>query len=846
MDHRQWRPTPPPNICPTCSLSHFPFCPAPPPPPYHHPHQTPLSYAPANPNFQNFKRPRIHDNNTHPVNFSDDQRRLQLIRDHGTNPSLPYTHAPHQSQHTQNAFHPNDAVPSHHPHNAQFRSSPHPLHPYPDPSQRFLDVSPAPYHHSHAPHVGMQPPPPHVNFPSHEGNHHNQHKLNGSVGHYPYPYPAGNYSNGSCDNNMEASRFLRVHPQPPLPSSPPPPLPMEPSMNQFKTYFSPPKKPASLFPVQLSSSPSSYSQVPEPHSLPQPYHPTGFPSEEPSKQYLGDSQPFSLNQFSADRPKFIDASHLFRHPHRTSRPDHFVIIFRGLPGSGKSYLAKMLRDLEVENGGDAPRIHSMDDYFMTEVEKVEDSEATKSSSSGRNKKPVTKKVMEYCYEPEMEEAYRSSMLKAFKKTVEEGVFTLIIVDDRNLRVADFAQFWATAKDHDFPFCYYFWPLALAGIVVHMEHSSGGRELTIFWGDSPTFLPYCKFNLTVHSFGSHLMNTYFIPKYMHELKRRYMRSRSGYEVYILEATYKDPVVRLTGCAARNVHGFTQEDIEKMSKQWEEAPPLYLQLDVKSLFHGDDLKESRIQEVDMDMEDDMGDELPPVQGREPEKVVDPAVGEDASRSCNFDVPNLAKITTVDTLFVKFFFRLGLLEKAGKKWDAEGEHPTEVRELGKSKWSEDFSEDDIGQTEGMKGNINALSGLIHQYGKERKSVHWGDQGLNVRHEVLYGKDGGMSYQLIGGGKTGFSIGAARKVNALSIVIGPGAGYNLLKNFSPRILELFHGEDPKSNPLPEEDSPSRNSVESKKHSIFQERIRAERESFKAVFDRRRHRIGGLDVEED
>lgn len=39
-------------------------------------------------------------------------------------------------------------------------------------------------------------------------------------------------------------------------------------------------------------------------------------------------------------------------------------------GSGKSYLAKMLRDLEVENGGDAPRIHSMDDYFMTEVEKV--------------------------------------------------------------------------------------------------------------------------------------------------------------------------------------------------------------------------------------------------------------------------------------------------------------------------------------------------------------------------------------------------------------------------------------------------------------------------------------------
>lgn len=42
-------------------------------------------------------------------------------------------------------------------------------------------------------------------------------------------------------------------------------------------------------------------------------------------------------------------------------------------GSGKSYLAKVLRDLEVENGGNAPRIHSMDDYFMTEVEKVSSS-----------------------------------------------------------------------------------------------------------------------------------------------------------------------------------------------------------------------------------------------------------------------------------------------------------------------------------------------------------------------------------------------------------------------------------------------------------------------------------------
>lgn len=205
---RQWRPAPPPNVCPSCFHPHFPFCP--PPPPYYHPHP-PFPYA-------NFKRPRIDDN---PISFSDDERRLKLIRDHGS-----HTYAPHPNH---NGFPP--------PHNAQFRSSPHP-------SQRVPDG----FHHIGA----MQPQPPH------QGN---QHNFNGRVVHYPYPYPAPN------DNNMEAPWFFKGQPQPPLPSSPPPPLPMEPSMNQLKTYFSPPKKPPSLFPV------------PEPHPMPQPYYPTAFPSE---------------------------------------------------------------------------------------------------------------------------------------------------------------------------------------------------------------------------------------------------------------------------------------------------------------------------------------------------------------------------------------------------------------------------------------------------------------------------------------------------------------------------------------------------------------------------------------
>ncbi|KAJ7945973.1 YLP motif-containing protein 1 [Quillaja saponaria] len=897
MDH-QWRPRPTQgNICPTCSVSHFPFCP--PPPTYyqsprfqfegdqsfqrqgfdsylgprgiHGPYVGNWNGGPGDPGMwnrnpswdrgsygqlhmqypgedyrpllydhgssngyvgegdRNLKRPRIDDTGSGPGTFpgeydknsmsilSEDERRLKLIREHGGAPGAPleakagsvpfmdrlgigeyprydefqarselgptstgnieinnrqnrrgqFLHkeesdivsGKNRIQNNHNGFHSEvndglfrsrdgeDAIP--HFQNEEFppsqrcqvKGSPRHFHTYgtnnvgqwqytcqPEPyqfSKIFSDSNhslyPQPCHTRDFMATNRPGYAPMINkdgknapYPDERGS------SNDAKNQLPEPYAVrqpvhmrNEFGGSRFPENMRQMEDSRVFSgQPPLPASPPPPLPVAPPMHpssELKTYFSPPKSSASLFPVAVSSPSmvsSSYPAIPEAHSMAQSYFPnkplpqscSGFSVEEPSKQYMRDAQPFLLKQLSTD-PTSFDASHLFKQPHRSTRPDHIVIILRGLPGSGKSYLAKMLRDLEVENGGVAPRIHSMDDYFMTEVEKVENNDSSKSSTSVRGKRPVKKKVMEYCYEPEMEEAYRESMLKAFKKTLEEGHFTFIIVDDRNLRVADFAQFWATAK------------------------------------------------------------------------------RSGYEVYILEATYKDPA----GCAARNIHGFTQEDIEKMAGQWEKAPSIYLQLDIKSLFHGDGLVESKIQEVDMDMEDeDLGEGLPGMQGREPEKILEPPVRNVASDDSLTD---------------------------GKKWDSEGDHPTEeLRELGKSKWSKDFDQEDNERTEGVKGSINALSGLIHAYGKEAKSVCWGDQG----------------------GNTGFSIGAASKAHMLSLVIGPGAGYNL-----------------KSNPLPEEDGPAKTG-ETKRHGIFQEQIRAEHESFKAVFDRRRQRIGGLSTEED
>ncbi|XP_073442991.1 YLP motif-containing protein 1 [Dendrobates tinctorius] len=141
------------------------------------------------------------------------------------------------------------------------------------------------------------------------------------------------------------------------------------------------------------------------------------------------------------KPEIKNVDDLLKKPGRGNRPDRIVVIMRGLPGSGKTHVAKLIRDKEVEYGGSAPRVLSLDDYFMTEVEKVE-----KDPESGRK---VIKKVMEYEYEPDMEDTYRCGMLKTFKKTLDDGFFPFIILDSIHDRVRHFEQFWSAAKTKGF-------------------------------------------------------------------------------------------------------------------------------------------------------------------------------------------------------------------------------------------------------------------------------------------------------------------------------------------------------------------------------------------------------------
>ncbi|XP_028821188.1 YLP motif-containing protein 1 [Denticeps clupeoides] len=141
------------------------------------------------------------------------------------------------------------------------------------------------------------------------------------------------------------------------------------------------------------------------------------------------------------KPETVNVDDLLKPPGRSNRPERIVIIMRGLSGSGKSHVAKLIRDREVECGGAPPRIVGLDDYFMTEVEKVE-----KDPDTGKR---VKNKVLEYEYEPEMEDTYRSSMLKTFRKTLDDGFFPFIIIDAVNDKVKHFDQFWSAAKTKGF-------------------------------------------------------------------------------------------------------------------------------------------------------------------------------------------------------------------------------------------------------------------------------------------------------------------------------------------------------------------------------------------------------------
>ena len=58
-------------------------------------------------------------------------------------------------------------------------------------------------------------------------------------------------------------------------------------------------------------------------------------------------------------------------------------------------------------------------------------------------------MFEYEYEDDMEESYRGNLVRSFKKTLEDGYFTFVIMDAINDKVEYFSECYTTAKSLGF-------------------------------------------------------------------------------------------------------------------------------------------------------------------------------------------------------------------------------------------------------------------------------------------------------------------------------------------------------------------------------------------------------------
>lgn len=113
-------------------------------------------------------------------------------------------------------------------------------------------------------------------------------------------------------------------------------------------------------------------------------------------------------------------------PGRYGRPSKIVVVLRGLPGSGKSHLARLIKEKEMAMGGSAPRILSIDDYYLMD-------EGTS---------PVP-------WQEDQEEQYRQSLLKSLRKNLDDGHFSFIIVDALHVKVSDILDIYNAARSRAF-------------------------------------------------------------------------------------------------------------------------------------------------------------------------------------------------------------------------------------------------------------------------------------------------------------------------------------------------------------------------------------------------------------
>ncbi|EFJ39985.1 hypothetical protein VOLCADRAFT_100282 [Volvox carteri f. nagariensis] len=150
-------------------------------------------------------------------------------------------------------------------------------------------------------------------------------------------------------------------------------------------------------------------------------------------------------------PVVVDITRLIRPPHRATRPRKLLLVLRGLPGSGKSTLARKIREAELEAGAEVPRLHSMDDYYMQEMEV----EVVEEEGGRKKRRKVTE--LKYVYEPEMAGTYFRDLVRAVGRSCEDRRHSFVVVDAPVLRAEQLRELMAVGQRANFE-CFALLPL----------------------------------------------------------------------------------------------------------------------------------------------------------------------------------------------------------------------------------------------------------------------------------------------------------------------------------------------------------------------------------------------------
>lgn len=118
-------------------------------------------------------------------------------------------------------------------------------------------------------------------------------------------------------------------------------------------------------------------------------------------------------------------------PGRETRPSRVAIILRGLTGSGKSYLTKLIVAKEMEKCGIEPKVFCVDDQY------VKDSEDPKNTSSTTE------------YDHSMDNQYILNVEEAYNALITDGTADFIIIDVPNVDLKNYMFFYNSLKKQGF-------------------------------------------------------------------------------------------------------------------------------------------------------------------------------------------------------------------------------------------------------------------------------------------------------------------------------------------------------------------------------------------------------------